>query len=144
MNARPQKWIVVILWILALASAVNGVAMFFFPRAWFFDLVPGVTDTGPFNAHLVADGGTFNLALAAGLAFAARDPVRYAVAVVIAAVAGVMHSALHIYSHAAGMLSDHLGTEIFGIYLPAAILVVLSVMLTRQREPTTQGAHRAA
>ncbi len=138
MKTRQEKWITAILWILAFASAVNGVAMFFFPRAWFFDLVPGVPETGPFNAHLVADGGTFNLALAVGLTYAARSPVRHAVAVVIAAVAGAMHSALHIYSHAAGLLTGHLAAEIFGIYVPAAILSVLAVMLMRRPQSATQ------
>ena len=142
---KAQRWIVVILAVLAIADLLNGIAMFFFPHAWFFALVPGVPETGPFNAHLVADGGTFSLALADGLAFAAYDPARHAIAAVIAAVAGVMHSALHIYSHEAGLLSlNHLTTEVVGIYIPTAILCVLAVMLMRRPPPALPRVQRAA
>ncbi len=145
MNMWPPKWIAAILWILAFSNLLNGIAMFFFPHAWFFTLVPGVPETGPFNAHLVADGGTYSLALAVGLAFAAYDPARHAIAVVIAAVAGVMHTALHIYSHEAGLLSlDHLTTEMIGIYIPTALLCVLATMLMRQSEAASQRAQPAA
>jgi predicted anti-sigma-YlaC factor YlaD len=137
---KGQRWIAVILALFGFMNLINGIAMFFFPHAWFFTLVPGVPETGPFNAHLVADGGTFSLALAVGLAFAAYDPRRNAVAVVIAAVAGVMHSALHIYSHEAGLLSlSHLSTEIYGIFVPTIILCVLAAMLMR---PADMAAHR--
>src|SRR5258708_27159881 len=100
MKSNASKWIVVVLWIFAAMDIVNGIEMFFFPSAWFFPLVPGVTETGPFNAHLVMDGGTFFLAAAIGLSAAAPDPRRNAIAVVAAATAGAMHSVLHLSSHA--------------------------------------------
>ena len=106
MNSKVPAWIVVLLWIAAVLDIVNGIEMFFFPSAWFFKLVPGVPETGPYNMHLVADGGTFFLAIGVGLVYAAINPRRNAIAVVVAAIAGVMHSALHIYSHAAGLLTD--------------------------------------
>jgi hypothetical protein len=132
MNSRVPTWIVALLWILAVLDIVNGIEMFFFPSTWFFKLVPGVPETGPYNMHLVADGGTFFLAVGVGLVFAAIDPRRNVVAVVVAAVAGVMHSALHIYSHAAGLLSlQHLTTEVLGIYIPTILLIVLLPFLYR-------------
>ena len=48
---------------MAALDIVNGIEMFFFPSAWFFKLVPGVPETGPYNMHLVMDGGTFFLAV---------------------------------------------------------------------------------
>ncbi len=81
-------------------------------------MVPGVPETGPFNAHLVADSGTFFIAVGVGLLIAGFDPRRHVAAVVVAAIANLFHSILHIYSHEAGLLSlDHLGTEVVGIYL---------------------------
>ena len=74
MNSNLPRWIVPILWILAAMDIVNGIEMFFFPAAWFFRLVPGVPETGPYNMHLVMDGGTFFLAVGAGLAAAALNP----------------------------------------------------------------------
>jgi len=122
----PPTLVTVLLWLLAVTSIANGIAMFFFPAAWFLRIVPGVPETGPFNAHLVADGGTFYLAIGIGLVAAALDPRRNAIAVAIAAIAGIMHSILHIYSHIAGILSyRHIATEIAGIYVPALVLTGL-------------------
>ena len=144
MNERAPTWVVVLLWIFAIAALANGIAMFFFPSAWFFKLVPGVPETGPFNSHLVSDGGTFNLGIGAGLVYAARDPYRHSVAVLIAAIANIMHSILHVYSHVENWLSmDHIGTEIFGIYLPTLVLTVLAIMLISGREPAAARTSRA-
>ena len=145
MNSNSRRWIVVALWIMAALDIVNGIEMFFFPSAWFFKLVPGVPETGPYNMHLVMDGGTFFLAVGVGLVAAALNPRRNAIAVVVAAVAGVMHSSLHIYSHAAGLLStEHLGTEVLGIYIPAILLIVISAILYSQSDKTRIAAARAA
>jgi hypothetical protein len=133
MNSNPPRWIVPVLWILVVIDIVNGIEMFFFPSSWFFKLVPGVPETGPFNMHLVMDGGTFFLAVGVGLAAAAINPHRNAIAIVVAAIAGVMHSALHLYSHAVGLLStEHLVTEGLAIYVPALLLIAISVILYSQ------------
>ncbi|MBV8139061.1 MAG: hypothetical protein JO121_26045 [Deltaproteobacteria bacterium] len=132
MNKTP-RWITILLWLLAAVYLANGIEMFFVPSIWFFRLVPGVPETGPFNAHLVADSGTFYLGIAAGLVLAALHPQRHALAVVVvAAVASTMHSILHIYSHAAGLLSaQHITTEVAGIYLPTIVLWLLAFVLIR-------------
>ena len=146
MKSKLPRWIVPVLWILAALDVVNGIEMFFFPSAWFFKLVPGVPETGPYNMHLVADGGTFFLAVGVGLVFAALNPRRNAIAVVVAAVAGVMHSALHIYSHAAGLLSlEHLTTELLGIYIPTILLIAIAVILYREPDqPRAAAPSKAA
>jgi hypothetical protein len=145
MNSRIPRWVVPILWIMAAMDLVNGIEMFFFPNAWFFKLVPGVPETGPYNMHLVMDGGTFFLAVGVGLVAAAMNPRRNAIAVVVAAVAGVMHSALHLYSHAAGLLStEHLMTEVVGIYIPAILLIAITAILYSQSNESRTAAARAA
>src|SRR5271156_488500 len=145
MKSYAPKWVVVLLWIIALVDIVNGIEMFFFPNAWFFRLVPGVPETGAFNPHLVMDGGTFFLAVGIGLVAAALNPHRNAIAVVVAAIAGIMHSILHLYSHAAGLLSSkHLITEILGIYIPAILLVVIAVELYSHSDETRAVSARAA
>src|SRR5260370_623088 len=139
MKAKAPKWTVVVLWIFAALDIVNGIEMFFFPAAWFFRLVPGATETGPFNAHLVMDGGTFFLAVGICLVAAALDPRRNAIAVVVAAIAGTMHSVLHLYSHVAGILSwDHMVTEVLGIYVPAIVLIVIAINLYSKRRDETR------
>jgi hypothetical protein len=145
MKSNLPRWIVPVLWIMAVLDIVNGIEMFFFPSAWFFKLVPGVPETGPYNMHLVMDGGTFFLAVGVGLVFAAINPGRNSIAVAVAAVAGVMHSALHLYSHAAGILStEHLLTEILGIYIPAILLIVITAILYSQSDENRSVAARAA
>jgi hypothetical protein len=145
MRSKVPTWVVVLLWIIAVMDIVNGIEMFFFPSAWFFKLVPGVPETGPYNMHLVMDGGTFFLGVGVGLLFAAIDPRRNAIAVVVAAIAGVMHSALHIWSHAEGLLSlQHLVTEVVGIYLPTILLIVISAVIYKQRDQTRALPAKAA
>lgn len=145
MKSNGPKWIVVVLWIIVALDIVNGIEMFFFPTAWFFRLVPGVPETGPFNEHLVIDGGTFFLAVGVGLVAAALNPRRNAIAVVIAAVAGVLHSILHLYSHAAGLLSSkHLVTEVLGIYVPAIVLIVIAINLYSHSDEASAVPARAA
>jgi len=131
------RWIKILLWILGAMSLLNGIAMFFAPATWFFQMVPGVPETGPFNAHLVADSGTFFIAVGVGLLIAGFDPRRHVAVVVVAAIANLFHSILHLYSHEAGLLSlEHLGTEITGIYIPTLLLITIAIILLRS--PTTR------
>jgi hypothetical protein len=141
MNRTASKWIVALLGILAATDLINGVAMFCFPAAWFFRLVPGVPESGAYNMHLVMDSGTFFLGVGIGLAAAALDPYRNAIAVVIAAVVSTMHAILHLWSHAEGLLTWNAATtEIVGIYIPTLVLIALAIVLYR---PVAQPAARA-
>jgi hypothetical protein len=143
-NDTPARWIPPVLWILAALTLLTAVAQLFAPGGWFFTLVPGVPETGPFNAHLVQDAGTFNLAIGIGLIAAARDPHRYAVAVVIAAVAAGAHALLHVYAHAAHLLSsEHIWVEFFGVLVPAVLLAAAAISLVRNRR-AIDGVHSGA
>jgi len=137
------RWIKILLWILGGVSLINGIEMFFAPSVWFFRLVPGVPETGPFNAHLVADSGTFFIAVGVGLLIAGFDPRRHVAAVIVAAIANLFHSILHLYSHEAGLLSlDHLGTEVLGIYIPTVVLIAIAIYLVRS--PASRGVETNA
>ena len=140
------RWMKIVLWLLGATSLINGIAMFFAPATWFFKMVPGVPETGPFNAHLVADSGTFFIAVGVGLLIAGFDPRRHVAVVIVAAVANLFHSILHLYSHEAGLLSlAHFGTEVIGIYLPTLILIAMAIILTRSTSTSSvSSAARAA
>jgi hypothetical protein len=45
-----------VVWMLGLGLAVNGLVMLGFPADW-YPTVPGVIDVGPFNAHFIRDIG---------------------------------------------------------------------------------------
>ena len=126
------RWIAPIIAILGAVTLINGLEMLLAPGYW-YNSVPGVSENGPLNAHLVADAGTFNIPIGLGLILAARDPYRHVVVIAIAAGAGLLHSLLHLYSHAAGYLSvEHLTTEVLGIYLPTAILLALIPIILKR------------
>ena len=145
MKSNPPRWIAPVLWIVAAMDLVTGIEMFFFPNAWFFKLLPEMPETGPYNMHLVMDGGIFFLAVGVGLAAATLNPRRNAIAIAVAAVAGVMHSALHPYSHAAGLLStEHLLTDVLGVYIPAILLVAIAAILYGRPDETRAAAARSA
>jgi hypothetical protein len=144
MSAKPV-WITVVLFVLGALSLANGIAMFLVPHVWFFQLVPGVPETGPFNAHLVADSGTFFTAVGIGLLIASMDPARHVAVVIVAAVANLLHSILHLYSHAIGALSmHHMMTEVTGLYLPTSLLIAIAAILIRRDTYGAQAIARVA
>ena len=85
-----QRWIAAIL---AVFNVANGLVMLFASSTW-WNSVPGVPDTGPFNLHFVQDVGV--AFLVAGLALGARAwrPALWPAAV---AGAGFLPAALALY-----------------------------------------------
>ena len=59
--------------LMGLAFAANGLAMLFASLAW-YDTVPGVPTTGPFNPHFVKDIGAIYVACALALGWFAWRP----------------------------------------------------------------------
>ena len=104
--------------ILAIPTLLNGLAMLAAGRLW-YETVPGVTDTGPFNPHFVQDIGL--AFLMAGLTLAARAwRPRYWPAAVAGAGFLAAHALLHLALIAGGH-SHHITFDLFGIVVPAAI-----------------------
>ena len=110
-----QRWIAAIL---AVFNVANGLAMLFASSLW-WNSVPGVPDTGPFNPHFVQDvGAAF---LVAGLALAARAwRPAYWPAAVAASGFLVAHAAIHLVMIATGH-DHHAGADIATIIAPAAL-----------------------
>lgn len=107
-----------------LAGAIGGLAllnaafMLSAPQSW-YETVPGVTGTGPFNPHFVADIGLAFLASGAGLLlFAWRRAWQ------LAAFAGswfvVLHGGMHLLMLLRGM-SHAPGTDVALVVLPAGL-----------------------
>ncbi len=87
--------------ILAISWVVNGAWMLFAPAHW-FATIPGASDTGPLNLHLVRDFGVCFVLIgaAAGVALA-RGIFRYAYHAWILAFFA-LHGAVHVWELAAG------------------------------------------
>src|SRR6516162_11903948 len=92
-----QRWIAAILGVF---NAANGLVMLFAGSMW-WNSVPGVPDTGPYNPHFVRDvGAAF---LVAGLALVARAwRPAYLPAAVAASGFLVAHAAIHLVMIATG------------------------------------------
>lgn len=110
-----RRWIAAIL---GLFNITNGLAMLFASSAW-WESVPGVSETGPFNPHFVQDvGAAF---LAAGLAQAARAwrPI-YWPAALAGSVFLTAHAAIHLIMIASGH-DHHAAADLASVILSAAL-----------------------
>lgn len=85
----------IILLVLGIWHGLNGCVMLLMPLRW-YETVPGVTHTGPFNGHFIADIAIAFLASAIGLVLAALRP-GHAAAAYLAAPAIFLggHAVLH-------------------------------------------------
>lgn len=114
--------------------AANGLAMLFASLAW-YDTVPGVPTTGPFNPHFVKDIGAIYLMCAAGLGWFAWRPAQGWPAMAAAATWLTLHAAVHVYDAACGSspLAD-IQRDFVGVY----VFALIPLALTLARKP--QGA----
>jgi hypothetical protein len=104
--------------ILAIPTLANGLVMLAAGSRW-YETVPGVTDTGPFNPHFVQDIGL--AFVMSGLALAARAwRPRYWPAAVAGAGFLAAHALLHLVLIAGGH-SHHVASDLLAIVVPSAL-----------------------
>lgn len=116
--------------LVGLALAANGLAMLFASLPW-YDAVPGVTATGPFNPHFVKDIGAAYVTAGLGALWFAWRPRQGWPALAAGAVFLTLHAAIHVYDAACGThaLAD-VGRDFGGVYLLA--LIPLAIALFRK------------
>ena len=85
----------ILLLLLGLFHLANGLHMVLAPLAW-YGAVPGVAQTGPFNAHFIADIGMAFIASAAGLMLGARRGRDAALFACAGAVWPALHALIHL------------------------------------------------
>jgi hypothetical protein len=110
-----RRWIAAIM---AVFNGVNGLVMLFASSAW-WESIPGVADTGPFNPHFVQDvGAAFMIA---GLALAARAwRPDYWPAALAGSAFLVVHAFIHLVLIASGH-DHHAAANLAAVVLPAAL-----------------------
>ena len=118
-------WNALLFPLVALLLAGNGVAMLAAPLGW-YDAVPGVPATGPFNPHFVRDIGAVYLACALGPGWFAWRPAQGWPAMAVGAAWLTLHAAVHVYDATCGAqpLAD-IQRDFVGVYLFAAIPLAL-------------------
>jgi hypothetical protein len=122
-----RSWDRIVAALMGLAFAANGVAMLVAPLGW-YDAVPGVPTTGPFNPHFVRDIGCVYLMCAGGALWYAWRPAQGWPALAAAAAWLTLHAAVHVYDASCGTtpLGD-VQRDFVGVYLFAAIPLALAL-----------------
>ena len=112
--------------LLALVLGANALFQLIAPLAW-YDAVPGVPATGPFNPHFVRDIGAAYLVAALGLGWFAWRPREGWPALAAGALFLTLHAAIHVYDAVCGPrpLADML-RDLAGVYLTAAVALFLA------------------
>lgn len=107
--------------LLCLGFAVNALWMLVIPFHWYAH-IPGVTETGPANAHLIRDVGCAFLVTALALLWFAVAPIRAWPAVLAGGAFLSLHASVHVWDTIAGREHPHrLLAEIPTIILPALL-----------------------
>lgn len=107
-------------WLLGLLCAANGLFMLLAPAAW-YEAIPGVAGTGPFNQHFARDIGSAYLAAGGALVWFAIDAGARTAAMVAAAFLA-LHALVHVGDAIAGRESlEHVIADVATIYLSALI-----------------------
>ena len=104
--------------LLGLGGAANGVFMLAAPALW-YDSVPGLPHTGPFNAHFVSDIGVAYLVASAGLVARAWRPRYWP-----AAVAGAAFMCGHAVIHVLDIMMErtgNVGVDVWLVIAPALL-----------------------
>lgn len=118
-----------------LSLSVNGLFMLVAPMTW-YDIVPGVADTGFFNQHFVRDIGIIQLFLGAAFGIGLFRPERR-IGLWAAATAWLTaHAIFHLWEVAVGICSPSAIPRDFpGVTLPAIIGIVLTLWAIRRARP---------
>jgi len=86
--------------LLVVVAAGNGVLMLLMPEYW-YQLIPGVAQTGPFNAHFVRDIGCAYLVCGGSFAWLLREARAWPAAAAASAFL-VLHALTHVWDSLAG------------------------------------------
>ena len=117
---------------LALAAGANGAFMLISPGGW-YEAVPGVTTTGPFNQHFIRDIGLIFLLLGLTLLIGVRRPQVRTLLWTITAVWLSGHAVFHLWEVAVGICSaSALSRDFPAVSLPAILTGLLALWSWRQ------------
>lgn len=123
-------------WLLAAFLAANGLIMLATPREW-YDAVPGVVFTGPFNPHFVRDIGCAYVVAGFGQAWRALDAQRGVAAALAGAAFLILHAFVHIGEVIAGVCSTSaLWRDAPGVIVPAVLALALALPSFNLRRTT--------
>ncbi len=110
----------IVAWVLGIGLAANGLAMQAAPAGW-YDAVPGVAETGPFNPHFVRDIGAAYLVAGLAIMWFAIDRLARPAALAAAAFLA-FHALVHLWDAVAGREHAHqLLVDLPTVFLPPVL-----------------------
>lgn len=113
--------------ILAVVLGINGLAMLF-ASFWWYNAVPGVIATGPYNPHFVRDIGAIYVMTGASLVWFAWRPARGWPALVAGAAFMVMHGAIHIFDASCSTSPfSAIARDFPGVFVPTILTAGLAI-----------------
>jgi hypothetical protein len=122
MRQEAKTMRAIVAWIVGLGLIANGLTMLAIPDTW-YDLVPGVAQTGPRNPHFVRDIGAPYLVAGAALVWFAIDRAARPAALAGAAFLAI-HALIHLWDAAAGREHAHqLLVDLPTVFLPPALAI---------------------
>lgn len=112
----------------------NGFVMLVAPSTW-YRLVPGVTETGPFNQHFVRDIGLIQMLLGAAFAVGILQPSSRLVLWSAATSWLSAHAVLHLWEVAVGICHpSSIGRDFPAVTLPALVGIAVTTLAWRARQ----------
>lgn len=126
-----------VLWTLAALNGlflfINGFFMLVAPLAW-YNVIPGVTQTGPFNQHFVRDIGLIQMFLGAAFGVGMMQPGSRLVLWAAATSWLVAHAILHLWEVAVGICHPSaIARDFPAVTLPALIGIALTALAWRAK-----------
>ena len=132
-----DSWTIV-LGFFAVGNLFNALWMLADPVHWYQNLPAGVPDFGPLNEHFVRDIGCIYFLMGAVLALGAFVPRWRVAACVVTTLFYLLHAVVHVVDTLRGLVGpEHWMIDLPGIYVPAVILVGVTLLLARH--PSTHG-----
>ena len=130
-RSDPWWWVLVVF---ALGNAANALWMLADPAGWYAGLPAAVPDTGPLNTHFVRDIGSAFGVMSAALLLAAARPALRVPMLGLVSMFYVLHALVHVTDTLAGRLpSSHWTIDLPGVYVPALLMILLTVAASRTR-----------
>lgn len=112
---------------LALVLGINGLVMLG-ASFWWYNAVPGVIATGPYNSHFVRDIGAIYLMCGVSMAWFAWRPAQGWPAVTASAGFLVLHAGIHVFdATCSSNVIGNLIRDLPGVFTPALIAAGLAL-----------------
>jgi uncharacterized protein YjeT (DUF2065 family) len=134
-TAQEQRALLIAVFIMVAFNGIflagNGLFMLVAPAAW-YELVPGVTDTGGFNQHFIRDIGIIQLFLGIAFGIGFFRPESRIWLWTVATLWLAAHAVFHLWEVAVGICSPSVIVRDFpAVSLPAIVGAVLTLWAIR-------------